>query len=196
MVILSEFQFAIQHNPRDQNVVADGLTRVPRSSLMEIRKHKRYLFVDDSILWKKPKFREKTKREGASSNKEDYDTYVNVEMNEVFSRYHNSIVGHLWVVMLGLECAKTSPNGLANVVFSKKIKYQCEPGFEDEATHHLHRLTPLTYLSLDAMGPLKQDENGSSYIIIVIIIVCNLSKLCVLYPAENTTLAEYIWALI
>ena len=27
--------------------------------------------------------------------KEDYEEYGNVEMHEVFSRYHNSIVGHL-----------------------------------------------------------------------------------------------------
>ena len=48
-VLLSEFKFLVQHIPRDPNVVADGLKRVSRTILMEMPKHKRHLFVDDSI---------------------------------------------------------------------------------------------------------------------------------------------------
>ena len=48
-VFLSEFQFLVQHIPGDQNVVADGLTRVSRTTLLQTPKHKRHLFVDDSI---------------------------------------------------------------------------------------------------------------------------------------------------
>ena len=42
-------QFFVQHIPGDQNVVADGLTRVPSTTLMEMSMHKRHLCVDDSI---------------------------------------------------------------------------------------------------------------------------------------------------
>ena len=94
----------IQHIPEDHNVMTDSLTRVSRTSLMEIPKHKSHLFVDDSI---ERIFRlgeeelEETdgelQEEGESGGEEDYDAYRNVEMHEVFSRYHNSIVGHLSV---------------------------------------------------------------------------------------------------
>ena len=46
---LLEFQFFVQHIPGDQNIVVDGLTRVSRTTLMELPKHKRHLYVDDSI---------------------------------------------------------------------------------------------------------------------------------------------------
>ena len=36
----------MQHIPGDQNIVADGLTTVSRTTLMEMPKNKRHLFVD------------------------------------------------------------------------------------------------------------------------------------------------------
>ena len=48
-VLLSEFQFLVEHISEDQNVVADGLTRVSRTTLMEMPTHKCHLFMDDSI---------------------------------------------------------------------------------------------------------------------------------------------------
>ena len=87
----------IQHIPGEQNVVADGLTRVTRTSLMEIQKHKRHLFVDDSIQrifrldeeGSEEENPEEVQKE--SGGEKDYDAYGIVEMHEVLSRYHNSI---------------------------------------------------------------------------------------------------------
>jgi len=69
----------------------------------------------------------------------------------------------------------------------QNTKYQREQGFDDEVVHHLYRLTPLIFLSVETVGSLKQDENGNSFIIFII---CKFSKLCILYPAKNTISAE------
>ena len=58
--------------------------------------------------------------------------------------------------------------------------------------HHLYSLFPLTSLSVDKLGPLKVDENGNSFIIVI---VDNFSKLVGLYPAKNTTSKDYLGAL-
>ena len=63
-----------------------------------------------------------------------------------------------------------------------KIKYQRSPDWEDQVEHHLFSLSPLTSLSVDTLGPLKVDENGNSFIIVI---VDNFSKLIVLYPAKK-----------
>ena len=59
--------------------------------------------------------------------------------------------------------------------------------------HHLYSLSPLTSLSVDSLGPLKVDENGNSYIIVV---VHNFFKLIGLYPAKNTTSKDNVGALL
>ena len=69
-------------------------------------KHKRHLFVDDSIQrifrlgeegLEETEFPGEIEEEGDIAAKEDFEEYGNVEKHEVFSRYHNSIVGHLGV---------------------------------------------------------------------------------------------------
>jgi len=62
------------------------------------------------------------------------------------------------------------------------------PEWEDEVEHHLYSLPPLTSLSVDTLGPLKEEENGNSF---VIVIVDNFSKLIGLYPAKSTTSKEF-----
>ena len=63
----------VQHIPGDQNVVADGLTRVPSTTLMEMSMHKRHLFVDDLI--------QRIFRLGGEEELEE--TYVPGEVEEV-----------------------------------------------------------------------------------------------------------------
>ena len=48
-VLISEFRFLIQHIPGEQNVVANGLTRVMNLSSVEILRPKRHMFVEDRI---------------------------------------------------------------------------------------------------------------------------------------------------
>ena len=55
--------------------------------------------------------------------------------------------------------------------------------------HHLYSLSPLTSLCVDTFGPLKVDENGNSYIIVI---VDNFSKLIGLYPTRNMTSKDYL----
>ena len=48
-VILSEYRFVIEHIPGDQNIVADGLTRVNTLMYNDVDKSKRHLYQNDSI---------------------------------------------------------------------------------------------------------------------------------------------------
>ena len=73
---------------------------------MEMPKHKLHLFVDDSIQrifrlgeerLEETEYPGEVEEEGDIGGKEDFDAYGIVEKHEVFSRYHNSIVGHLGV---------------------------------------------------------------------------------------------------
>ena len=91
-------------------------------------------------------------------------------------------------VKLGFGMRENVSQRIGECGICQMIKYQREPGF-----HHLYRLTPLTSLSVDTLGPLKQDENRNS---LIIFIVCNISKLCGLYPTKYTTSTEHIRAVI
>ena len=70
-----------------------------------------------------------------------------------------------------------------------KLKYQRELNWEDAVDHHLYCLDPLTSLSVDTLSPLKEDELGNRFIIVI---VDNFSKLVGLYPARNTTSKEFV----
>jgi hypothetical protein len=48
-VLLSEFQYSVEHIPGHTNVVADGLTRVSRMELEQIPRHQRQLYEDNTI---------------------------------------------------------------------------------------------------------------------------------------------------
>jgi hypothetical protein len=74
----------------------------------------------------------------------------------------------------------------------QKLKYQREPNWEDAVDHHLYSLDPLVSLSVDTLGPLKEDESGNRFIIVI---VDDFSKLVGLYPARNMTSKEFVRAL-
>jgi len=65
--------------------------------------------------------------------------------------------------------------------------------WRDEKEHHLYQLYPLASLLVDTLGPLPEDENGFSFIVVV---VDNFSKFVGLYPARSTTSKDFIGALI
>jgi hypothetical protein len=48
-VILSEYQYTVEHISGKENVVADGLTRVNRAQLQHIPAHHQHLYNDDTI---------------------------------------------------------------------------------------------------------------------------------------------------
>ena len=57
--------------------------------------------------------------------------------------------------------------------------------------HHLYSLDLLTSLSVDTLGPLKEDELGNRFIIVI---VEKFSKFVGLYPARRTTSKEDVHA--
>ena len=78
-------------------------------------------------------------------------------------------------------------------MFCQRIKYQREPNWEDAVDHHLYSLDPLTSLSVYTLGPLKEEELGNRFIIVI---VDNFSKLVGQNPARNRTSKEFIHALL
>ena len=98
-----------------------------------------------------------------------------MERHEVFSRYHNSIVGHhgvehtLKAMSLGGHAPKRF--GMDQRVFHMpEDQIPTSSGAGRGGTS----LSPLTSISVDTMGPLREDENENYF---VIIIVDNFSKL-------------------
>ena len=73
----------------------------------------------------------------------------------------------------------------------QKIKLREGPMWRDEIEHHLYHLDPLASLSIDTLGPLPEDENGFSFIVVI---VDNFSKFVGLYPAISTTSKDFIGA--
>ena len=40
--------------------------------------------------------------------------------------------------------------------------------WRDEIEHHLYHLDPLASLSVDTLGPFPEDENGFSFIVVIV----------------------------
>jgi len=53
--------------------------------------------------------------------------------------------------------------GFRNVQF---VKLQTGPMLKDEIEYHLYYLEPMASLSVDTLGPLPEDENGFSFIVV------------------------------
>jgi hypothetical protein len=75
----------------------------------------------------------------------------------------------------------------------QKVKYQRDPGWQDDIDHHLYSLKPLASLSVDTLGPLPEDEDGNKYIVVI---VDNFSKFIGLYATKNVASEDYIRAFI
>ena len=100
-----------------------------------------------------------------------------------------SLGGHAWAGM-----RRNVSEWIGECSISQKIKFQRLPEWEDEVEHHLYSLSPLSSLSVDALGPLKKikmEISLSSYYIVE-----NFSKLIGLYPAKNMTFKELIHELL
>ena len=123
------------------------------------------------------------------------------ERFEIFSKYHNSIVGHFWDRQ-HFECHVV---GGATMAGHAKRRHKMDRGMynlsEDQIAnrgdaigHHIYHLDPLASLSVDTLGPLPEDENGFSFIVFI---VNNFSKIVGLYPARRTTSKDnFIGALL
>jgi hypothetical protein len=114
-VILLEYRFIIEHIPGEQNIVADGLTKVNTLVFNQLDKCKRHLYRNDSISRifrlggegiEETEFPAEVNEEGESGGKEDLDEYrIMNQRREVMARYHNSIVGaHFEVHVIRRSC--------------------------------------------------------------------------------------------
>ena len=70
----------------------------------------------------------------------------------------------------------------------QKIKLRIGPMWRDEIEHHLYHLEPMASLSVDTLGPVPEDENGFSFIVVI---VDNFGKFVWLYPARRTTSNDF-----
>jgi len=63
------------------------------------------------------------------------------------------------------------------------------PMWKDEIEYHLYHLEPLVSLSEDTLGPLPEDENEFSFIVVI---VDNFCKFVGLYPGVITMVKDLI----
>ena len=73
-------------------------------------------------------------------------------------------------------------NWIHECVICQKIKLRTEPKLRDEIEYHLYHLEFLASLSVDTLGPLPEDENEFSFIVVI---VDNFSKFVGLYRARS-----------
>jgi hypothetical protein len=131
------------------------------------------------------------------------ETLGPIERFNIFSRFHNSMIGHFGITrtLKAMSKAGHGWRGMRSDVtgwisecgICQKIKPQRGSDWEDEYEHHLYSTEPLKHLSVDTLGPLPEDENGNKY---VILIVDDFSKFVGLYPTKSTTSEEFAMALV
>jgi cleavage and polyadenylation specificity factor subunit 1 len=208
-VLLSEYQYTVEHISGKENVVADGLTRVHRSQLQYIKPNKRHLYHDDTIprvfrlVGEDMEGSEEGYVEDSDEDNEHLEALGPIERRNIFSRFHNSMVGHFGIdrTLKALAKAGHGWRGMrADVTgwinecgICQKIKHQRHSGWEDEYEHHLYSTEPLKNVSVDTAGPFPEDEHGNQHIILI---VDDFSKFVGLYPSRSTTSEEYAQALI
>jgi hypothetical protein len=73
----------------------------------------------------------------------------------------------------------------------QKVKWQKMP--QVESKHHLHGIAPMISLSADTIGPLPEDQFGNKYILVI---TCNFTKYCELFPVKSTSAMEYVHSMI
>jgi Integrase zinc binding domain len=207
-IILSEYNFIVEHIPGKDNVVADGLTRVNRVTYEGFSSLKKTMYRDDTLTrifrleGKDGEVEEFLEDEDSQFGTEEIDPGP-IEKYGIFKKFHNSCVGHFGVtrtVEAMLKAGHTWELIQSNVSdwirecgVCQKIKYQRDPNWQDEVEHHLYSSDPLVSLSMDTLGPLPEDEDGNKY---VILIMDNFSKFVGLYPTKSTTAKECIRALL
>jgi Integrase zinc binding domain len=99
-----------------------------------------------------------------------------------------SLAGHQWRGM-----RKDVSQWINECGVCQKIKYSRDPNWEDDMEHHLYSMDPIKSLSIDTLGPLPPDEEGNSYIVLI---VDNFSKFVQLYPSKSTKSEEYVRAML
>ena len=82
---------------------------------------------------------------------------------------------------------------ISECTICKKIKWQRPANWEDMVKHHLKSVAPLSKLSIDTLGLLPEDESGMRYIILI---ADNFSKFVGLYPANSTSMFEFVKAFL
>jgi hypothetical protein len=214
-VLLSEFQYQVEHIPGRCNLVADGLTRVSRVEYEKIKPAGRYLYRDDTIsrIFRLEGEEVESLYEGVIDDvgtklsKQDMLDEDNPTCSSdrfaIFAKFHNSMVGHLGVERT-LQAMSKCGHGWAGMRqevtawisecgICQKIKWQRPVNWEDEAIHHLYSVNPLEELSVDTLGPLPEDEFGNRY---VVVILDNFSKFIGLYSATSTSTRDFVSALL
>jgi hypothetical protein len=102
-VILSEYQFTVEHIAGRENVVADGITRVHRSQFQYIPKKQRHLYVDDTLervfrfVGEDMESEYPGYIESSDEDNESLDALGPIERHHIFSKFHNSMVGHFGI---------------------------------------------------------------------------------------------------
>ena len=125
-----------------------------------------------------------------------------VEVDNIFKKFHNVIVGHHGVSKTCKMIVQANKQwygyhkDVARLVRScivcQKIKNLPTP-ILNKNVYNLLGEVPMMELSVDSIGPLPEDENGNKFILVI---VDNFSKFTELYATKSTTAISYVQAIL
>jgi hypothetical protein len=145
-MVLAEYDFDIQHLPGDDNLVADALSRVP-------------LRTDPIIA-------------SLTVNEPNLPTFGPGTLHDVLSRYHNAMVGHVGVnalmnrlrdahVQIPVSDVKAYVKSCA---VCQKLRLGQGPIIPSVKSTSVQE--PFQHLIWDTVGPLPEDSQGHSYVLV------------------------------
>jgi len=201
-LMIQEFNFSIEHIPGKDNIVADVLSRLPRTDSISVN-----LLTPSSLP------------EAMDSNKsiahilaslhsvneteadEEFGKSYSRQQRKIIGKLHNSQVGHFGVekTLNRLRSAGHNWNDMRKHVrqFIKacpccqKMSYIKVPiltkGFVTS------KLTPMQQLAIDTIGPLPVDTQGNQFIIVII---DSFTRFVELYPTKTADALSAATALL
>ena len=195
---LMEYDFDIEHIAGEQNIVADAISRCVDDLEQPPEKRRRV----NAILMRRILLSGNSDDPEASSDPSTSLARLHIPpevvglSDEVFNRikhYHNELVGHGGVnrTLELLHKDKVVWRHMRNDV--RKFVAQCPCCQKNRMTPFTGVLTkyslstttgPMKRLSIDTVGPFPTDEDGNSYILVVI---DNFSRWTMLWPTPDAT---------
>lgn len=193
---LTNYQMEIEHTPGAENVVADGLSRLPDSRATEPIEAET---TSPTFLFSQTEDQENKEKKDEPQTEKVFQKDEAFEA--AFIKNHNAITGHMGIDETVKKIRKEMPN---DPQLREKVKERIQscawcqkdripaPMVQPQL-NVLSTTEPFTSVSIDTMGPLPEDEDGNRFIIVVI---DDFTRYVELFAASDTTAQSAAKALV